>query len=82
MYRTRIYNPLYKKDFAEFANYNDFYEALLQKVKIKWNRMGNDILNLSDSKVSRLFSGKQKDIEILIMMAEFMQMKFIFNYYG
>lgn len=56
-----------------FSNYEKFYDALLQKVKNKWKRIGNDFLGLSDAKVHRLFTGKQKDIEKLIEMAEFMQ---------
>jgi hypothetical protein len=73
------YSKYNDNSFAIYANYSDFYEALLQKVQRNWNRSGNKILGLSDSKVSRLFSGKQKDAEVLILMAEFMQYRLLFN---
>ncbi len=64
---------------AESAQFDDFYCQLLQIVKDNWKRIGNEILGLSDSKVSRLFSGKQKDFETLIKMSEFMRIDFVFR---
>jgi len=47
-------------------------------VKTNWQRGGNLILGLSDSKVSRIFSGKQKDFGTLVKMAEFMEIDVLF----
>jgi len=65
-------------NFSHYAKYDEFYEILLQKVKTNWQRGGNLILGLSDSKVSRIFSGKQKDFGTLVKMAEFMEIDVLF----
>jgi len=79
MCKSNKYSNEPPKYFAVSANYNDFYNQLLQKVQNNWNRIGNDILGLSDSKVSRLLSGKQKDFGTLVMMAEFIGIELIFK---
>jgi hypothetical protein len=79
MCRTNRYRTAEPKYFAITANFDEFYDKVLQKVKKKWDRAGNEILGLSDSKVSRLFSGKQRDFETLEKMAGLMQIKFVFK---
>lgn len=61
------------------SDFNEFYSEVLQKVKKNWKRTGNSILGLSDAKVSRLFTGKQKDFETLLKMAGLMQIKIEFR---
>jgi len=74
-----IYYKNNRNSFAESANYDTFYLRVLQIVEENWKRSGNELIGLSDSKVSRLFSGKQKDFETLIKMAEFMKLYFSFK---
>ena len=76
-----VYYKDNKEYFAQSNNYDEFYCKVLQVVSENWKRTGNSILGYSDSKVSRLFSGKQKDFEMLIEMAEFMKMTFSFKMY-
>ena len=76
MYKSRKCKILTANNFS---NYEKFYIHLLQKVKNNWKRVGNEFLNLSDAKVHRIFTGKQKDFETLIQMAEFMQMRIEFK---
>ena len=76
MYKSRKYKI---STGNNFSNYEKFYIHLLQKVKKNWKRVGNEFLNLSDAKVHRIFTGKQKDFETLIEMAEFMQMRIEFK---
>lgn len=73
------YNKNNKHFFAESENYSAFYAKLLEIVKNNWQRTGNQILNLSDDKSYRILSGKQKDFETLVEMAEFIQIKFMFR---
>ena len=79
MYKSRKYKICDSKYFSITANFDTFYDEILQKVKKNWKRTGNQILGLSDAKVSRLFTSKQKDFETLILMAEFMQIKIQFR---
>ena len=76
MYKSRNYKI---SSGNSFYNYEKFYAHLLQKVKNNWSRSGNEFLNLSDAKVHRIFTGKQKDFETLVQMAEFMQFRIEFR---
>jgi hypothetical protein len=73
-----IYYKEGKNNLTESANFSTFYLRLLKVVRDNWKRTGNSVLGLTDSKVSRLFSGKQKDFETLLGMAEFMGIDFRF----
>lgn len=72
------YNNKQINYIAVSENYDVFYDSILQIVKNDWRRVGTEILGLSDSKVSRLFTGKQKDFDTLFKMAKFMGIKFEF----
>jgi hypothetical protein len=63
----------------ETGSYDDFYNSLLIKVQSNWNKSGNDLIGISIDKMYRLFSGKQKDFETLVLMAEFMDVSFWFK---
>ena len=79
MYKSRNYKYSTPTYFLKTANYDEFYDIILQKVRNNWNRYGNQILGLSDSKVSRIFNSKQKDVETLFKMAALMQIKLEFK---
>jgi hypothetical protein len=74
-----IYYKNNRNCFAESLEYDTFYLQVLQIVKDNWKRTGNELLGLSDSKVSRLLSGKQKDFKALVKMCEFMKLDFSFK---
>lgn len=69
-----------KADYlAKSTKYSDFYLQLLKLVKDNWNKTGNSLIDISDDKMYRLFSGKQKDFGTLVLMAEFMDISFWFK---
>jgi hypothetical protein len=76
-----IYYDSNKNCFAKSANFDTFYSQVLQTVKKNWKRTGNELIGIDDSKMSRLLSGKQRDFETLVAMAEFMKLSFDFKLY-
>lgn len=74
-----IYYKENADSLAESTKYDSFYEQLLQLVKDNWNKIGNDLVGISEAKMYRMFSGKQKDFETLMLMAEFMKVSFWFK---
>lgn len=76
MYKSRSYNI---SQSNTFSNYDNFKASVFQKVKRGWKRAGNEYLGIDDAKVHRIFTGKQKDFDTIMRMAEFMQMKFEFK---
>lgn len=72
----------YKKGataLAESTNFDTFYLQIMQLMRKHWDKSGNDIIGISNDKMYRIFSGKQKDFETLIKMAEFMRIGFVFR---
>jgi hypothetical protein len=74
---------IYYKDgansLAESTNISAFYMQLLQLVQESWNKSGNSLIGISNDKMYRIFSGKQRDFETLVKMAEFMKVSFRFK---
>lgn len=73
------YNKLKGKEFSHYENFDEFYSELLQKVRNNWNPIGNQILGLDKSKVSRIFKEQQKDADTLFRMAALMQINIMFG---
>jgi len=63
------------------TSYDLFHYALLQKIQQQWDKTGNDIIGISNDKMYRIFSGKQKDLQTLFDMAEFMEWHLTINLY-
>ena len=74
---------IYYKDgansLAESTKISEFYLQLLQLVKDNWKKSGNSLIEISDDKMYRILSGKQRDFETLVKMAEFMKVSFRFK---
>lgn len=65
------YQP--KDDRLSFKNFDKFYDHILSIVKSKWNKIGNELIGISDDKMYRILSGKQRDFETIYRMADFMK---------
>lgn len=79
MYKSRNYKINSPEYFAKTANFETFYSTVLQKVKKNWNKIGNELIGISDAKMYRLFNRTQDDFETLLKMAEFIQIRFEFK---